>query len=328
MTSAHRTVPTSQILKEYALTEKSIILTGAAGGVGMDAIVTLARRGYTVFAGAIDPWEHDQLESIVSQNPGISVIPVALDLRKREQIEAVVKDVERRGLPLAGLVLNGAAAPHGVPAEQIEPELLRDVLETNVIGNFTAFRYCLPLLKKSAGRLVVISSCTTFAPPPLVMPYVTSKCALNAMTHTIRRELRNTSVRVILLLPEVIKETYMAYGFYETTRQHLAELRGCTPDEINKTTYDPGGNTALMQPADTPDPFYEGMLAGSFNTILVGIEKGIMPSAVTHFIVEALEAPEPKSEYVIGTLSKAFKFMAWILGIKGMDWILLKMGYK
>jgi len=310
------------------MNNKALILTGAAGGVGMNAARTLALKGYTVFAGAIDPWEDGQLRSLVSENPGAPIVPVRLDLRDHSQINAVVQEIESRGLALAGLVLNGAASPHGVPAEHITPELLRDTLETNVIGNFAAVLACLPLLKRDGGRIVFISSATTYAPPPMVLPYVTSKCAINSLAHVFRRELRNTPVRVSLLLPEVIQETYMAHGLHQTTKEHLAVIRSCTPDEVSTVTYPQGGNTALAQPEDKPDPFYEDMLAGQLATIHTGIEKGIRPSVVSDFILRALEDEKPKPVYIVGKLSWVFKILAWVLPVRAMDWVVVKMGYR
>jgi NAD(P)-dependent dehydrogenase (short-subunit alcohol dehydrogenase family) len=307
---------------------KAVILTGAGGGVGRDACATLAKRGYHVYAGVIDSWEMEEVSKI-KQSLGLENLePVMLDLRKHDQIAAVVLDIETKGLELAGLVLNGAAAPQGVPAEHTSPELLRDVMETNVIGNFAAVQRCLPLLKQSHGRIVFVSSATTFAPPPMVLPYVTSKCAINSLAHVFRRELRNTGVKVCLLLPGVIKNTYMSNGLHESTKQRLAQIRGCAPESISSKNYDAGHNSALMQPVGGADPFYEDMLQGQLNTIQTGIETGFLPSLVTRYIMTALEIANPKPVYVVGVFSHVFNFLSWLLPFKWMDYVTVKMGYR
>jgi NAD(P)-dependent dehydrogenase (short-subunit alcohol dehydrogenase family) len=308
--------------------EKAIILTGAGGGVGKDACASLAKRGYLVYAGVIDPWEMEEVGNIKQSQGLANLHPVMLDLRRHEHIDAVAKDIEAKGLTLAGLVLNGAASPQGVPAEHVTPELLRDVMETNVIGNFAAVRRCLPLLKRDRGRIVFVSSATTFAPPPMVLPYVTSKCAINSLAHVFRRELRNTGIKVCLLLPGVIKNTYMSNGLHESTKQRLAKIRGCEPRAVSAKTYDPGKNTALMQPDGGADPFYEDMLEGQLKTIQTGIETGFLPALVTRYITTALEAAHPRPVYVVGTFSHIFSFLSWLLPVSWMDTVTVKMGYK
>jgi len=306
----------------------AVILTGAGGGVGKDACATLAKRGYHVYAGVIDPWEMAEVTKIRDGLGAANLYPVMLDLRCHEHIAAVVKDIEGKDLKLSGLVLNGAASPQGVPAEHTPPELLRDTLEANVVGNFAAVQACLPLLKRDHGRVVFISSATTFAPPPMVLPYVTSKCAINSLAHVWRRELRNTGIKVCLLLPGVIKNTYMSHGLHESSKQRVAKIRGCPPSAVSEKSYDTGQNTALMQPEGGADPFYEQMLFGQLKTIQTGIETGFPPSLVTSHIIKALELPNPKPVYVIGIFSHIFNILSWLLPVTWMDGVTVKMGYR
>jgi len=307
----------------------AVIVTGAGGGVGQDAVKTLRDRGYHVYAGAIDPWEWDIVSRLAEQPARAGrLTPVMLDLRKHEQIEELVAKITAAGERLAGLVLNGAASPEGVPAEHTSVALLRDTYETNIIGNFAAIMACLPLLKRDRSRIIFVSSATTFAPPPMVLPYVTTKCALNGMAHVLRRELMNTGIGVSLLLPGVIKNTYMAQGLHESTKRRLAEIRGCRPEEVTDRTYETDQNTALMQPEGGADPFYEQMLQGQLDTIGVGLETGFMPSLVTRDIVKALEARRPRPVYVQGVASHAFRFIAWLLSFRGLDWVTRRMGYR
>ncbi|MWV27758.1 SDR family NAD(P)-dependent oxidoreductase [Aurantiacibacter rhizosphaerae] len=307
----------------------AVIVTGAAGGVGHDAVQTLRDRGYHVYAGAIDPWEWDIVSALAAQPASAGELtPVMLDLRKHEQMAELAEKIAASGERLAGLVLNGAASPEGVPAEHTSVALLRDTYETNVIGNFAAIMACLPLLKRDRGRIIFISSATTFAPPPMVLPYVTAKCAMNGMSHVLRRELKNTGIGVSLLLPGVIKHTYMAQGLHEATKHRLAEIRGCTPEEVTHRSYERDQNTALMQPEGGADPFYEQMLQGQLTTIGVGLETGFMPSLVTKDIVKALEARRPKPVYVQGVASHAFRFISWLLSFRALDWVTRRMGYR
>jgi len=310
------------------MNERAVIVTGAAGGVGMDTSATLARRGYCVYAGAIDDWEMQELQNL-KQLPGVErLVPVMLDMRKHEQIAAVVSQIERDNRKLVGLVLNGAASPAGVPVVHTPVALLRDTFEANVIGAFAAVQHCFKQLDANRGTIVFVSSATSLAPPPLVLPYVSTKCAINAMAHSMRREFRNSDIRVSLLIPTIIKRTYMAHGLFEATKRRLADIRGCKPIDVHPATYDPGKNTALLQAEGAADPFYEGMYQGQLQTIAYGLETGIEPSVVTRDIIDALEARSPRLVYYEGIGSRAFRLLAWLLPISWLDRLLAKIGYR
>lgn len=307
---------------------QAVILTGAGGGVGRDACVVLAKQGYQVFAGVIDEWERQAVEAIIRDGSFENLHCVDLDLRHHNQCQMVVSTIESRGLSLWGLVLNGAASPQGVPVESISAELLRDTLESNVVGNYAAVKACLPLLKASCGRIIFISSATTFAPVPMVLPYVTSKAAINAMALSLHRMFRNTGVEVSLLLPEVIKNTFMAHSLFEGTKQRLANIRGCSVEQVSDLRFDPGENTALMQPEDEGDPFYEQMYQGQLDVINTGIKMGITPNKVSQVILRCLTASRPKPVYVIGKTSWVFRIIGRLLPTRWVDAVLAKAGYR
>ena len=308
--------------------EKAVIVTGAAGGVGKDVIAALAMRGFYVYAGAIDDWELSEIEAIKQSRGLADIHPVMLDLRQHKDIDALATEIEREHLELAGLVLNGAAAPMGVPFEYTSVELMRNVVETNLLGNYAAIQRCLPLLKRHAGRVAIVSSATTLAPPPMVIPYVTTKSALSTLAHSLRRELRNTPVKFSLLIPGVIKETYMSQSLREGTKRRLAEIRNCLPDDISPLTYEVGGNTALMQPEGGADPFYEGMYQGQFDTISTGLTTGFDPALVTRDVLRCLESKRPKPVYYQGKFSYLFAILGRFLPHRWMDWVTVKIGYR
>lgn len=304
-------------------------MTGAAGGVGKDATRALAARGYRVYAGAIDDWELGEIEALKQEHSLDDVSGVLLDNRKHEQMEALAATLESEHAHLAGLVLNGAAAPMGVPFEHTSVELFRDTIESNVIGNIASIKACLPLLRRHGGRIAVVSSATTLAPPPMVIPYVTSKAALNAFVHALRRELRNTGVKLSLLIPGVIRRTYMSHGIHEGSKRLLADLRNCNPEDVSPVTYDVGRNTALMQPDGGADPFYEDMLEGQLKTIAVGLTSGgFEPSLVTRDIIKALEARKPRRVYYVGAAARIFALLDRLFPASWIDWTTVKIGYR
>ena len=312
------------------MTGKAVILTGAAGGVGKDACKTLAQKGYEVYAGVIDDWEMGIVNAIKEASQADNLHPVMLDLRNRDHIKAVVEAIESRGMILSGLLLNGAAGAIGAPFARTPIEFMEDALQTNILGNYAAIQCCLPLLEKHAGRIAIVSSATTYAPPPLTVTYVVPKCGLNALTHLLRRELRNSRIAVSLLIPEVIKDTYMAFDLHASSRKWLATLRNCAEEELSRLTYVRGKSTALKlyEYEEDPAPDFENMYEGQLNTISYGLQNGIEPAVVTRDLVRVLESKKPRAVYYQGKFSYIYLILSWLFTARGMDWILVKMGYR
>ena len=95
---------------------------------------------------------------------------------------------------LAGLV-NNAGIAVAAPLEFIPIDELRRQLEVNVIGQVAVTQAFLPLLRKGQGRIVNIGSIGGRVALPMVGPYAASKFAMEAITDSLRRELRASASR-------------------------------------------------------------------------------------------------------------------------------------
>ena len=83
----------------------------------------------------------------------------------------------------------------------VATEDLRAQFEVNLFGVHTVTRTFFPLLHKSQGRIVMISSDSGFFATPFVGPYCASKFALEGYSDFLRREVTQHGVRVILIEP-------------------------------------------------------------------------------------------------------------------------------
>lgn len=155
-------------------THGGVLVTGASTGIGKHAAVTLANEGFLVFAGVRK--EADG-ESLKKENKDI--IPVILDVIKPEQIEeaktVIEEELDKRGLPLSGLVNNAGVAGLSQPVEYIDPSLLRFVHDVNFHGALLTTQAFLPLIRKGHGRIINISSMAGLTSAPLMTIYCSSK---------------------------------------------------------------------------------------------------------------------------------------------------------
>ena len=180
------------------------LVTGANRGIGREVARQLARHGFTTVLGARDP-EKGRTAAETLAAEGAEVHPRTLDVTDAGSVAALAADLERDFGGLDVLVNNAAVHydtwQRGVNADL---EVVREALETNLLGAWRTAEACVSLLRRSArGRLVNVSSesgslSSMSASAPA---YSVSKAALNALTRVLAADLRADGVLVNSVCP-------------------------------------------------------------------------------------------------------------------------------
>ncbi|MEV6929333.1 SDR family oxidoreductase [Dactylosporangium sp. NPDC051485] len=184
------------------------LVTGANKGIGYEIAAGLGALGWSVGVGARDP---ERLEEAVGKlrAAGVEAFGVPLDVTDDASVAAAAQLLRERGGRLDVLV-NNAAITGGRPQEPTvaDPGLVRDVVETNVIGVIRVTNAMLPLLRRSASpRIVNMSSSVgsmtrqAAAGPgegqgPISAAYGPSKTFLNAVTMQYAKELHGSNILI------------------------------------------------------------------------------------------------------------------------------------
>ncbi len=175
----------------------TVVVTGAASGIGRAVAIDLAERSFDVIAGVRRPEDAEELRAAA---PG-RIETVALDVTIPEQVAGALAAVEaRRGVKLVGIVNNAGIAVAG-PLEFLALDDLRSQLEVNVVGQLAVAQAFLPRLRADGGRLVFVGSVSGLVSSRLVGAYSASKFALEAIVDALRRELKPWGLRVSLVEP-------------------------------------------------------------------------------------------------------------------------------
>lgn len=294
---------------------KSVLLTGAAGGIGMETLRLLVQAGYVTYAGAIDDWEMGELDRLKRELATDRIIPVMLDLRNPEHIETVIARIEAEaGASFAAIIPNGAACPVGTPFELSDIDSIRDVMETNYFGNLRLMLRAANLLKRNKARVVYVSSMWGLIPAIMAGPYSASKHACEVLFSSIRRELKPFGVEVIITNPGGVKHTYMVAEHYNSSREYLARLRGCAPDDVCREVRDRGRNSKLVQPRIKADKFYDPhyqlyMQATGDATSEDKLKFIATARSCAEDIMKGVQSPAPKLRYLTGWDCKVLYFL-------------------
>lgn len=266
--------PSAQPSEQHS-PQRSVLITGASGGVGDAATRTLAERGYRVLAGVRNPAGY--------RAPAPGVIPVPLDVTDPGSVAAAVATVsEHTGGALYALVNNAGLIVQG-PLELVPAAQLRRQFEVNVFGPALVTRSFLPLLRRGGGRLVNVSAPTARVAAPFFGPISMSKAALQSMSDALRVELAHWGIPVVVLEPGA-----MSTGIFRLAEEaRSASMAGL--------------------PADTAQLYDEQLAAVSR---AMAAMKPSPPQIAADALLRALEAGRPKARYTVGPDTRLIGLLA------------------
>ena len=109
----------------------AVVVTGASTGIGRATALFLDKKGYRVFAGVRKQADAKALAADASDQ----LTPITIDVTKERSIKAA-KDKVQRVVGKDGLVglVNNAGVGDGGPVETMDLDILRNVLEVNLVG--------------------------------------------------------------------------------------------------------------------------------------------------------------------------------------------------
>lgn len=253
---------------------RTILITGCSSGIGWHCALRMKARGWRVLATARKPEDLARLEA-----EGVEAL--FLDYAERESVSACAQEAARRtGGRLDALFNNGAFGQPGA-VEDLTREVLEAQFAANVFGWHQLTRACLPLMRANGGgRIVQCSSVLGLVALKWRGAYNASKFAIEALSDTLRLELRGSNIFVSLIEPGPITSK-----FVETSLKNF---------EAN---------------IDAANSHYRDAYARQRARLGRGgsARYKLGPEAVLEKLVHAVEAPRPHARYFV---TKPTRYMA------------------
>jgi NAD(P)-dependent dehydrogenase (short-subunit alcohol dehydrogenase family) len=250
-----------------------VLVTGASTGIGEATTLRLDEMGFRVFAGVRKESDGERLRAAGSDRLRI-VHP--LDVTDAGQIAAAASFVEEElgGAPLRGIVNNAGIATGG-PLEAIDLDDFRKTLEVNSVAALAVAQAFLPMLRRSRGRIVNMSSIGGRVAQPFAGPYITSKFAIEAINDVLRLELMEWGIEVVAIEPGTIATPIWEKG----SSQADEVLDKMTPEQRE---------------------LYGKRLDKMTKVLARQDKRGAPPSKVADAVAHALTAKRPKPRYLVG----------------------------
>lgn len=181
---------------------RAVLITGCSSGIGLCLAQGLLQRGYRVFATARKPQDVNRLA-----DQGLEAL--ALDVDSPESIRHAADEVLRRTHGRLYALINNAGYGQAGAVEDLSREALRAQFETNVFGAQELTNRVLPAMRAAGeGRIVQISSLLGIVCLAYRGAYNASKFALEALSDTLRLELRDTNIHVAIIEPGPIASQF------------------------------------------------------------------------------------------------------------------------
>jgi NAD(P)-dependent dehydrogenase (short-subunit alcohol dehydrogenase family) len=254
---------------------RTVLVTGAAGGVGSALVRTLAGDGWHVYAAVhraadVDAFAgHDR------------VTPLVLDVTDAASIAAAAKQVDGR---LDGLVNNAGIIVQG-PLALVPEAALRRQYDVNVLGPALLTQALLPALRAASGAVVNVGAVSSLMPVPFAAPIASSKAALASLTGAMRGEFGPLGVRVALVEPGAMRTEIFAKAAAS------AAAAGWTGGEEMRRTYAPVW-AAVRERLDAQKP--------------------APVDATVKAVVAALTARRPRPRRLVGRDARVMGLLRWL----------------
>ena len=215
-------------MSDQTYSGKSVIITGASSGIGMELTKQLAAQGASLTLAARNIEKLNELV-ILCQTLGGKATAVQSDVSNADQCKRLIeRSVQEYGR--IDLLINNAGITMWARLDEItDLSIFEKIIHVNYLGSVYCTYYALPYIKQSRGQIVGISSLTGKAGVPTRTGYAASKHAMVGFFDSLRVELRGTGVGVTMIYPGFVDTGVQARGF-----GHDGKPLGRNPLQVDK----------------------------------------------------------------------------------------------
>ncbi len=209
----------------YVFTEKTILLTGASGGLGSSMARTLSKEGARLILSSRSPAALEELIASLAHPEYARAVPADLAVpgagaRLALEAERVWGGVD--------VLFNNAGLGYFATLDEASEELIRRLFEVNTFAPLSIIKSLLPgMIRRGGGRVINIVSCAGRVPIPTNAVYGGSKSALAVMANTMRLELEGRGIDVVNVYPGTVDTSFEENAFREQGRDRLCPMEHC-----------------------------------------------------------------------------------------------------
>lgn len=192
---------------------KKILYTGASGGIARDVIKKIKNK-YYIYVGVHTEKQLELQKEKYKNDKNIEVIK--LDLLNKNDLKKIKNlDID--------ILISNAAIGHGGSLIEIPINKIKETYEVNIFKNIELIQIVLKnMIKKSSGKIIIISSLSGIIPPKFIGAYTSTKASLINIAKVLKKELKliNKNIHISLIEPGMYKT-----GFNEIMLEEKYEIK-------------------------------------------------------------------------------------------------------
>lgn len=252
--------------------EKVAIVTGSSSGIGYETSLALARDGFYTFATVRNLKKAEKILQIAKKE-NLNIEIIELDVDDEKSISAAIGKIISKKQRIDVLVNNAGWGLFG-SVEDVSMKDFRAQFETNFFGIISIIQKVAPVMRKQGSGIIVnVSSVAGRIGFPGSPAYISSKFALEGLSESLRYELGQFGVKIIIIEPGVIKTNFFS-------SMKIAEPK--------------------------PDSPYKEITEKVIMGIKMMAELGTPPSEVATTILHAIKEENPRPRYIVGNDAQMF----------------------
>jgi len=203
-----------------------IAITGASSGIGRATAEVLAREGAAVVVSAR---RADRLEALATDITarGGRALAVPGDVTSERDMETLVAQAIDSFGRLDVMICNAGIGFHG-PLDETSPEVMRRLVDVNLMGTLYAARAALPVFRRQgAGHLIAVSSMAGRRGIGGSSVYSATKAAQIGLIESLRAEFLGTDLHASLIYPVLVETEFRS----SITRDYGLQIEGHGPSQ-------------------------------------------------------------------------------------------------
>lgn len=184
--------------------KKTVLITGASGGIGKAAALAFAKDGYSVAVHYNK--SRDEAEELCREleSMGVKAVSVQADISDKAAVEKMFADV-RAAIGAVGVLVNNAGIAEQALFSDITEEMWDRMFDVNVKGAYLCTQSALPdMIHEKWGRIINISSMWGISGASCEVHYSASKAAIIGFTKALAKETGLSGITVNCIAPGVI----------------------------------------------------------------------------------------------------------------------------
>ena len=187
---------------------KVAVVTGSSTGIGFETALLLARSGFNTYASMRDLKKSKNIADI-AKTENLPLTVVQLDVKDDTSVKDAISKIIAESKRIDVLVNN---AGYGLfsPLEDVTLDQVKEQFETNFFGAIRVMHEVIPTMRRQRnGTIINVSSLVGRIGLPVSSAYVATKFALEGLSESMRYELNEFGINIILIEPGVIKTNFI-----------------------------------------------------------------------------------------------------------------------